>query len=97
MVHASKQRATHRSIPHSLAPEDLIPLPTHCPVLGTELSYNPKQGDRSSQASLDEILVGEGYVLGNVAIISMRANTLKSNMTREEAGRVYRYIEGGVK
>lgn len=97
MVRSSKQRAKHRNIPHTLTPEDLLPLPTHCPVLGMILSYDSGQGDRNSQASLDEILVGEGYVPGNVAVISMRANTLKSNMMREESEKIYRYIEGGVK
>lgn len=34
--------------------------------------------------SLDRIIPGKGYVVGNVRIISWRANQLKSNGTVEE-------------
>jgi hypothetical protein len=52
---------------------DLLPLPSLCPVYNIPLIYDgDKQQDAS--ASLDRIENDKGYVKGNVAVISMKAN-----------------------
>ncbi len=94
MVHGSRSRAKQRKVLHTIYAQDILPLPSHCPILGVELSYGQiSHRGRSCHASLDEIIVGEGYVPGNVAIISIRANTLKSNITLSEIAQLYKYIE----
>ena len=59
---------------------------THCPLLGLELSYANYTSNRTpdNYASLDKIDPSGGYVLGNVQIVSFRANTLKNSATLEE-------------
>jgi hypothetical protein len=59
---------------------------THCPLLGLELSYASYTTTRTpdNYASLDKIDPNKGYILGNVQIVSFRANTLKNSATLEE-------------
>ena len=59
---------------------------THCPLLGVELNYTKYSGNTApnNYATLDKIDPDKGYVLGNVQIVSFRANTLKNSATLEE-------------
>jgi hypothetical protein len=59
---------------------------THCPLLGLELSYTSYTTNRTpdNYATLDKINPNKGYTLGNVQIVSFRANTLKNSATLEE-------------
>jgi hypothetical protein len=61
-------------------------LVTHCPLLGIELSYEKYPGNAApdNYASLDKIDPSKGYVVGNVQIVSFRANTLKNSATLDE-------------
>jgi hypothetical protein len=66
------------------------PLPTVCPVLGCPLRYDftERPGSRRQAhpcaASLDRLDSRRGYVPGNVAVISWRANILKQDATLKE-------------
>ena len=65
--------------------------PEFCPVLGTPLDYfNTKVGDDS--VSFDRIDSEKGYVKGNVAIISWRANRIKNNGTALEHSKIAYYM-----
>lgn len=58
-------------------------MPDRCPILGVELRYGG--GEKSPHsASLDRIDSTKGYIVGNVQILSMRANLMKSDATQEE-------------
>lgn len=57
--------------------------PTHCPVFGFELVYGASGRLRNS-ASLDRIDSTEGYIWGNVRVVSWRANDLKKDATPDE-------------
>ena len=60
-----------------------IQVPTHCPLLGVELHV--AEGVLSANSpSLDRLDATQGYVKGNVWVISHRANTIKSNATLAE-------------
>ena len=63
---------------------------THCPLLGMELTYINCAGNHTPQnyATLDRIDSTKGYVVGNVQIISFRANTIKGDATLEELKRI---------
>lgn len=68
-------------------------LPSHCPVLGIPIVFPGRMGapDLPSFDRVDPLL---GYVRGNVHIISLRANTLKSNCRNpEELRAIAAYIE----
>jgi hypothetical protein len=61
-------------------------LVTHCPLLEIELSYDLYDNNVTPEnyATLDKIDPKKGYVVGNVQIVSYRANTLKNSATLDE-------------
>ena len=81
-LHATaKRRAAARGIPFDITPADIF-VPLHCPVLGVELVPGGRMSPNT--ATLDRIVPELGYVRGNVAVISWRANCLKRDATAEE-------------
>lgn len=56
--------------------------PSHCPILGTE--FKPGNGPHRLRPSVDRIRLDRGYVRGNIAIISVRANSIKNDATSAE-------------
>jgi hypothetical protein len=62
-----------------------------CPVLGIELDYSGKL--RWHQVSLDRTDSSKGYVKGNVAVMSMRANSIKQDSTLEELENLIKYLK----
>jgi hypothetical protein len=79
LVKAAKQRAKNKGWEFNLTHED-INIPKYCPYLGIELKY--LGGD--SSPSLDRIDSSKGYIKGNVQVISTKANTMKSNASKDE-------------
>jgi hypothetical protein len=66
---------------------DDVDWPEYCPVFGTLLYYglNHKwEIPREHTPSIDRIVPEKGYVKGNIAVISWRANELKRDGTVEE-------------
>lgn len=98
LVKRAKRRARKAGMEATITVRDLV-WPTHCPVLGIELDYQPN-GQRDSRnpgnPSLDRWDNTKGYVPGNVFVISMRANVLKSNATAAELEAVMRYARDGM-
>ena len=81
----ARTRAEAQGVPFSIAHED-IQIPELCPVLGIKLSHSKKEGGGFHDASptLDKFVPALGYVPGNIAVISMKANRLKSDGTTDE-------------
>lgn len=69
-----------------------IDFPTHCPILGIELNYFNEEGYLDDSPSFDRIDPLKGYIKGNVAIISMRANRIKNNGTAEEHEKIAQFM-----
>lgn len=88
MFYDARKRALELGLPFSLDPEN-IHIPTHCPVLGMELTL---KGSRDSRPSLDRIIPSRGYTPENARVISFRANRIKSDATEEELLLVAGYI-----
>jgi len=65
--------------------EENIKIPKICPVLNMELSIDNKE-KKNNSPSLDRIIPELGYIPGNVMVISMKANRIKSNATLSEMG-----------
>jgi len=85
MLANARSRAAKKGIPFSIDKDDLKPLMvSHCPALGIELVYHGAGGNRYDSASLDRIVPSLGYVPGNIAVISYKANRMKSDSTTEE-------------
>jgi hypothetical protein len=73
---------------------DLV-FPTHCPVLGMELDYFA-DGKQENSPSFDRVDPSKGYVKGNVAIISLRANRIKNDGNAEEHEKIASFIRNFV-
>lgn len=85
--YAAKSRATKRRVPFSITLDDIV-ISERCVVLGIPLDYR----DRNHAPSLDEIVPGKGYVKGNIAVISGRANRLKGDGTISDIQAIAAYI-----
>lgn len=78
----AQQRAAAKGIAFSITPDDIV-IPERCPILGSRLVVHRKVfrdytvGGEDDSMSLDRIVPSLGYVPGNVAVISWRANRLK--------------------
>lgn len=93
ILKASQQSARSRGLEHSISVDDLLPLPTHCPVFGIELCYDNERIQPNSP-SLDRIDNDKGYVPSNIMIVSWRANALKKDGTPEEFRRLADFYGG---
>jgi hypothetical protein len=76
-----KNRARQRKVEFTISFED-VEFPKFCPVLNVPLEYFG--GVSKHSPSFDRINPSMGYVPGNVQIISLLANNMKSNATPEE-------------
>lgn len=91
--------AARANIPFTITIDDLLPIPQNCPVLGIPLAWCANTGQRTwqdSSPSIDKINPDLGYVPGNVRIISMRANKLKSDASTEELEAILNYMKGSL-
>ena len=86
----AKTRAEKLNIPFNLEIEH-FKIPKLCPVLGIPLEWSDKITPNTP--SFDRVRPELGYVLGNVRIISMRANRLKNNATIEEMEKILSYMK----
>jgi hypothetical protein len=96
LVCQAKSRAKRDGLPYNISVE-AMEWPTHCPILGLELDYNKTSPGsrkiRHSVPTLDRKVNEAGYVLGNVFVISHRANRIKSDATATELRAVLAYME----
>lgn len=95
MLMGARRRGRYRGLDATIRSSDLV-WPTHCPVLGIELDYASRDARNPALPSLDRWDNSKGYVPGNVFVISMRANCLKSNASPEELDAVARYARHGL-
>jgi hypothetical protein len=94
MLRKSRARAKAKGLLHDLTIEyikSIWPVDNKCLVLGTE--FVSSKDNMMVCASLDRIDNTKGYVEGNVAVISWRANSLKSNASIADIEAIIRYIE----
>ena len=89
--HSVVARCNRRGTPYNLTEVD-YKIPSHCPVLGIPLVLSG--GTRVDRTpTMDRIDTEKGYVKGNVAIISWRANRLKNDATLTEIRRLWLYVK----
>ena len=87
MLGRSRQAAKKLNLPFNLEVEDIV-VPEMCPILNEPL----KIGTRYAP-SIDRIIPSLGYVKGNVWVISMKANAMKTDATKEELKLFARWID----
>jgi hypothetical protein len=84
LLNAARARARKYGYEFDLTPEDIF-LPRFCPLLGLELFVTEsRKGKKHSSFSLDRIDSSRGYTKDNVWVISMKANSMKSDATYED-------------
>lgn len=93
---AARSRAKKEGVPCDITVdhlEDIYPRDGLCPVLRIPLLREGYSG-REDTPSLDRREPSKGYVKGNVAFISNKANRLKAGMTLAQIERLTAYIKG---
>ena len=93
---SARHRAKERGIEFNIEPSD-VKIPELCPVLHTRIRLDGTTFDRLDSPSLDRIDATKGYIKGNVKVISVRANTIKSYGTIEEHQMVIQYMINNLK
>ena len=87
-------RARKSGIEFNIEAEDVV-IPKKCPVLGITLEKFNKPGGHHASPTIDRIDPSKGYVKGNVRVISMRANRMKSDANIENVKALLEYLERG--
>jgi hypothetical protein len=94
MYRLVKRHAREKGVPFDLSPEDIF-IPEFCPVLGIKLSP-PGDGLKDSSPTVDRLIASKGYVRGNIAVISSRADRIKSDATLAEFEKIYAWFRSQV-
>jgi hypothetical protein len=90
---------TNKKIPRAekLKFIETLEIPDVCPILGLTLNYDgvKKSGwtRTDNSPSIDRIDSSKGYTIGNIQIISWRANRIKNDSTPEELMKIAKYME----
>lgn len=92
-VGGARTRSKYKNLPFNLTNQYMYDnTPDYCPVLGIELTFGGTGRVSPNSASIDRIDPSKGYVIGNVAIISNKANIIKSNATASEISKVANWL-----
>lgn len=97
LLYAARKRAKQNGLECTITVDDIV-IPDICPALGIKLEARIGAGrqnreDIGNSPSLDRIDNSKGYIPGNVAVISLRANMIKTDATAAELSAVAAYIE----
>lgn len=90
MLRRTKNKAKTRGIVCTIT-EDDFEIPEFCPVLGIPLRFN-KGKLKDDSPSMDRNNSILGYITGNVTVMSHKANRFKTDMTKEDIGKLYQYV-----
>lgn len=86
-----RNRAAEKGVDFDLEPEDFV-IPERCPISDIPLFFSDNKRTDNTP-SVDRIDNDKGYIKGNIAIISWRANKLKSDSSQEEIARLHEYLK----
>ena len=84
----AKIRASLRGLEFTIEAED-VEVPDVCPIFNVTMVENT-----NTAPSLDRIDSSKGYVKGNIAVISRRANVIKNDGTASEHMAIAAYMQG---
>lgn len=91
---SARRRAKERNVPFDIEISDII-IPKKCPIFGFAFEIGTKNKQKS--ASVDRIIPNKGYVKGNIIVVSLKANTMKSNATIDEIKKLYEFYKKIIK
>ena len=92
-THTVKKRARAANVRCDIAAvrAALLSAPSHCPILGFELTVGA--GFKDSSTTVDRFKPELGYVESNITVISLLANRIKTNATAEQVRAVANWME----
>lgn len=92
MLNRASQRARKSGLECTIALAD-IKIPETCPVLGMPLAHHVgSPGGKPNSPALDRVDNAQGYVPGNVRVISHLANMMKSCASEEQLVRFAEWV-----
>lgn len=91
LYYSAKTRAKKKGLAFSISITDII-IPERCPILGVRIVTGGGKGWHQNSPSLDRVIPSRGYTKNNIAVISHRANRIKSDGTIEELVKIIKYI-----
>ena len=83
----ARSRAKRFGIPFDITVEDVRavwPRDNRCPILGIPFEVGRNKGPDVDSPTLDRVVPKMGYVIGNIAVISKRANAMKNDETNPD-------------
>ncbi len=90
MYHNAKLRAKRKGLEFSIDLTDVV-VPKTCPVLGLPL-FRSDGGMQDNSPTLDRIRINQGYIKGNIMVISWRANRIKADAKIWEVEKILEYM-----
>jgi len=90
----AKGRAKRLGLEFNIEISD-ISIPEYCPILGIKLNQK-NTSLQSDSPAIDRIDNTKGYIKGNIAIISARANFMKSNFTFQQVENLFNYVQNNI-
>lgn len=90
-----KSRSKKLNIPFDLDLNYLLSISSeYCPVFNSKLVWGRGNGFSAEfSPSLDRLIPDKGYIKGNMAIISFKANRMKNNGSTEEIRKLLNWLE----
>jgi hypothetical protein len=96
-IYGARTRTKRSRLPMNITVADILavwPKDNRCPVFGTQFYFGPRRGKvRGDVPSLDRLDSQRGYVRGNIAVISWRANDLKRTASVDEIEQLLRWMQ----
>jgi hypothetical protein len=95
LLRSAKWRAKQSGIKCTITVDD-IKVPEVCPVLNIPITVAYGKENKANSPTLDRIDSRQGYVPGNVHVISRRANVIKNDGLPSEHLLIYEYFKDKV-
>lgn len=84
---AARDRASKHNIPFNITLDFLLKLWNEqngkCAISGIEMTYELNKGRTHTNVSIDKIDRTKGYIIGNIQLVCMACNQIKSDMSEE--------------
>jgi hypothetical protein len=88
LYHHAKNRAKNKNLQFNIIKEDIV-IPEKCPVFDVPLNFENKD----NVPTLDRVDNTQGYIKGNIQVISFKANRLKNSSSMDELKKIINYME----
>lgn len=93
-VCSAKKRAKKRNIPCDITAAYVVSImPATCPVFGTKFKFSGNKFIRPESPCIDRKIPKKGYTMGNIAVISNRANLIKGANSANAVYMVYKWMK----